>query len=179
MAGRRTLLTPERQRAIVAAIRAGAYDWVAAEANGIDRATFVLWMRRGEREKKQPYLGFFEEVRLARAQARLAAEIEVRKDLPFNWLRYGPGRERENLPGWTESKEIKHSGSIDVLHSTEWGRLASIIDCALLPFPEARLAVANALRGIESAPPEERLLGAGDPLEVAAKPNVARAGGLS
>lgn len=174
--GRRTLLTPERQKSIVAAIRAGAYDWVAAEANGIDRMTFVLWMKRGENERKQPYVGFMEEVRLARAQARLSAEIEVRKDLPFNWLRYGPGREREGTPGWTESKEVKHSGSVDVLHSTEWGRLAEVIDGALLPYPDARLAVANALRGFDNPDPNPRLLGEGEPLDLATSPNVASDG---
>ncbi len=170
--GRPSLLTPERQRSIVAAIRAGAYDWVAAEANGIDRNTFILWMRRGERERKQPYLRFFGEVRLARAQARLSAEIEVRKDIPFNWLRYGPGRERDDEPGWTESREVKHSGSVDVLHSTEWGRLAAVIDNALLVYPDARLAVANALRGLDGAPAGDRLLGEGPALDVAVTPDV-------
>ena len=53
---RPTLLTPERHKAIVAAIRAGAFDWIAAEANGIDRETFKLWMRTGARRKREPYL---------------------------------------------------------------------------------------------------------------------------
>ncbi|MFN7990026.1 MAG: hypothetical protein U0529_21315 [Thermoanaerobaculia bacterium] len=169
--GRPSLLTPERHKAIVAAIRAGAYDWVAAQANGVDRNTFMAWMRRGERERTGKYLSFRKDVLTARAQARLSAEIEVRKDLPFNWLRFGPGREREDEPGWTESREVKHSGSVDVLHSSEWGRLAEVIDGALLPYPDARLAVANALRGFDSPEPQPRLLGEGEPLDVAASPN--------
>ncbi len=175
--GRPSLLTPERHKAIVAAIRAGAYDWVAAQANGVDKNTFMAWMRRGERERTGRYLNFRIDVLTARAQARLSAEIEVRKDLPFNWLRFGPGREREDEPGWTESREVKHSGSVDVLHSTEWGRLAEVIDNALLPYPDARLAVANALRGLDSPDPNPRLLGEGEPLDVATSPNVAPVGG--
>jgi hypothetical protein len=150
--GRPTLLTPEVHKVIVATIRAGAYDWVAAEANGIDRETFKLWMRVGEREKREPYLSFLNDVRTARAQARAAAELEVRKDQPFNWLRFGPGRERENAEGWTESKEVRHSGSIDVVHSVEWSRIATTIEQALGPYPEAKLAVATALKLLGPAP---------------------------
>ena len=147
--GRPTLLTPETHRAIVAAIRAGAYDWVAAQANGVDKNTFMNWMKRGERERIEPYLGFRNDVLTARAQARLSAEIEVRKDQPFNWLRFGPGREREDAPGWTESKEVRHSGSFAVVQSEEWGRIAAALDRALALFPEARLAVARALVGLQ------------------------------
>jgi hypothetical protein len=150
-AGRPTLLTPERHKAIVAAIRAGAYDWVAAQANGVNPATFILWMRKGEREGKRPYLQFFEDVRVARAQARLSAEIEVRKDQPFNWLRFGPGRERPGEDGWTESKEIRHSGSFDVLYSQEWTLISVAIETALESFPEAKVAVTEALKGLASA----------------------------
>lgn len=152
--GRPSIYTPEIHRGIVAAVRAGAYDWVAAEANGIDRVTFRNWMKRGATEKKEPFLAFFLDVRTARAQARAAAELEVRKDQPFNWLRFGPGREREDAEGWTESREIRHRGTIDVVHSTEWTQIASTIERALDPYPEAKLAVANALRLLGPSPEE-------------------------
>lgn len=175
--GRPSLLTPERHKAIVAAIRAGAYDWVAAQANGIDPATFRNWMLRGKKSRKGPYLAFLRDVLTARAQARLSAEIEVRKDLPFNWLRFGPGRERDDEPGWTESREVKHSGAVDVLHSTEWGRMAEVIDNALLPYPDARLAVACALRGLDGGDPQPKLLESAEPLDVATRANVTNEGG--
>ena len=151
---RPTLLTPERHKAIVAAIRAGSFDWVAAEANGINRETFRVWMRKGERDKRKPYAAFSTDVRTARAQARLSAEIEVRKDEPFNWLHFGPGRERPGETGWTEAKEVKHSGSFDVLLSQEWTVIAAAIEGALEPFPEAKLAVAEAMRKLRSASDE-------------------------
>ncbi len=147
--GRPSLYSAEVHRSVVAAIRAGAYDWVASEASGVDRNTFMAWMRRGERERAEPFLSFRKDVLAARAQARLSAEIEVRKDSPFNWLRFGPGREREDSPGWTESKEIKHSGSVSVVQSDEWIRIAAALDSALKPYPDARLAVASALRELQ------------------------------
>ena len=152
--GRPNLLTLERHKAIVAAIRAGAFDWIAAEANGIDRETFKLWMRTGARRKREPYLSFVRDVRAARAQARLSAELEVRKDQPFSWLRFGPGREREGEAGWTESSEIKHLGSVGVLYSQEWTVIAVAIEAALEKFPEAKLAVAEAMKRLGSASPE-------------------------
>lgn len=152
--GRPSLLVPERHKAIVAAIRAGAYDWVAAQANGVDPDTFRLWMRRGDRERIEPFLTFVTDVRTARAQARLSAEIEVRKDQPFNWLRFGPGRERPGEDGWTESKEIKHSGSFDVLYSQEWTLISVAIETALERFPEAKLAVVDAMKRLGSASEE-------------------------
>ena len=151
---RPNLLTPERHKAIVAAIRAGAFDWIAAEANGIDRETFKLWMRTGTRKKREPYISFVRDVRAARAQARLSAELEVRKDQPFSWLRFGPGREREGEAGWTESSEIKHLGSVGVLYSQEWTVIAVAIEAALEKFPEAKLAVAEAMKRLGSAGPE-------------------------
>ena len=151
---RPTLLTPERHKAIVAAIRAGSFDWIAAEANGIDPQTFKLWMRTGARKKREPYLSFARDVRAARAQARLAAEIEVRRDQPFAWLRFGPGREREGEPGWTESTELKHSGSVGVMYSQEWMLMSAAIEAALEAFPEAKLAVAQAMKRLASASPE-------------------------
>src|SRR5450759_4548587 len=152
--GRPSLLTPERCAGIVAAVRAGAFDWIAAEANGVDRETFKLWMRLGTRKKREPYLSFAKEVRSARAQARLAAEIEVRRDQPFSWLRFGPGRERDGEAGWTESSEIKHSGTVGVLYSPEWTVISSAIEAALENFPEAKIAVAEAMKRLASASSE-------------------------
>ena len=94
VAGRRTKLSADVHQQVVAFIRAGAYDWVAAEAAGIGRSTFYRWLQRGERDGRSPYRPFAHDVRQARAQARVAAETEVRRDQPLAWLRYGPGRER-------------------------------------------------------------------------------------
>jgi len=109
MMGRRTKLTPEVQKSIVKLIRGGAYDYQAARASGIDDSTFRRWMRAGENGNSK-YRPFCAEVRQARAAARTAAEIEVCKDNPLAWLRYGPGRERPGEPGWTESSKVEVTG---------------------------------------------------------------------
>jgi hypothetical protein len=102
VAGRPTKLTPEVHHEVVSYIRAGAFSWVAAQAAGVSKTTFHRWMQRGSEEQRGPYHAFAEDVRQAQAQARVAAEAEVRRLQPFHWLRYGPGRERPGEPGWTE-----------------------------------------------------------------------------
>src|SRR5215208_3951275 len=91
MIGRRSLLTAEVQTSLVAAIKSGAYDWVAAESAGIGRRTFYDWLARGERA--------------ARGEARCRAEEAVCQRDPLSWLRLGPGRERQDEPGWTSPQK--------------------------------------------------------------------------
>ncbi|MDY7078644.1 MAG: hypothetical protein SXV54_17150, partial [Chloroflexota bacterium] len=104
--GRRTKLTPEVHNLIVQYIRGGAFDYVAAQAAGIDPGTFRRWLNRGEKRTEEPFRTFCTDVKQARAQARIAAENKVFDESPFNWLRYGPGRERPGEPGWTDSRQV-------------------------------------------------------------------------
>jgi transposase len=106
VAGRPTKLTAEVHRQVIAYVRAGAFSWVAAEAAGVSRTTFYRWLQRGDKEGRGAYHEFAEEVRQAQAQARVAAETEVRRTSPATWLRYGPGRDRPDAPGWTEQRQI-------------------------------------------------------------------------
>jgi hypothetical protein len=101
MSGRVTLLTQAVARSVVRNIREGAFEWTAAEAAGISRAMFYQWIERGDRGE-QPFAVFAAQVRQASAQARLEAEQWVWKHDPLSWLRFGPGRERQNEPGWGE-----------------------------------------------------------------------------
>jgi hypothetical protein len=106
VAGRRTKLNADVQQKILSYIRAGAYEWIAAEAAGVGKSTFYRWLQEGEAADSGSYHDFWQEVRKAHAQARVAAEAEVRRENPLAWLRYGPGRQRPGEPGWTESHEI-------------------------------------------------------------------------
>ncbi|MBT7833488.1 MAG: hypothetical protein HN667_07620 [Chloroflexi bacterium] len=103
--GRKPKLTNETTGLVVESIEAGAFDYVAAEAAGISPSTYYDWMARG-RNGEPEFLEFSERVRQARAQARLNAESRVFKSDPKSWLRYGPGKDRPSMPGWTE-REIK------------------------------------------------------------------------
>lgn len=76
MAGRRTKLTPDVHTRIVSFIRAGAFDWIAAEAAGIHRATLYRWLERGAKRSRGPERDFYDDVTEARAQARLSAEVQ-------------------------------------------------------------------------------------------------------
>ena len=97
-------LTDERRRKIVGFIRAGAFDHVAAQAVGISPRTFREWIARGEGRGPRPptpkLAALAEEVRAARAQARLAAEARVYRDQPLYWLSRA-ARSREGSEGWT------------------------------------------------------------------------------
>lgn len=85
---------------LVEAIRAGAFDWVAAEAAGIARRTFYEWLEKGE-AGQEPFARLAKDVRQARAAARIGAERTVYREHPITWLTKGPGRERAGAPGWT------------------------------------------------------------------------------
>jgi transposase-like protein len=100
MPGRKTKLTPETQAQIVARIRDGAYDYIAAQAGGIDPDTFYNWLQWGE-HGREPYRTFREMVRQARAEARATAEIAVRQDNPLQWLKH-TARDKPNEPGWSD-----------------------------------------------------------------------------
>jgi hypothetical protein len=89
--GRPTLLTPALSKKICSYIMAGAYGHAAAEACGISNFTYQEWMRRGEdtenrRETNAEYAQFAQDVRHARANARVSAEINVKMMDPKWWV---------------------------------------------------------------------------------------------
>lgn len=99
-------LTEEIQRKILAYIRAGAFAWVAAEAAGVSERTFHDWMARGEdRHPSRPSTpklhAFAGEVRTARAEARIGAEVRVYREHPARWLSR-VARSRPGQEGWTD-----------------------------------------------------------------------------
>lgn len=136
---------------VLSYIRSGGYPLVAAEAAGVPREAFLQWLKWGERKKaREPYRGFARGVRQAIAHGRLVVELAVHEKDPKFWLTHGPGKETANNPGWTG--EVRPAG--DQASAAEaangdaqWQALYTLLMNALAPFPEARLAVAQALRG--------------------------------
>src|SRR5262245_48403949 len=101
-------LTVQSRRLILASIRAGAFEGVAAEAAGIPAQVFQRWLEWGnpvDRPKgwrpHRTWTALWQEVMEAKAQARLACEMKAMQDDPVAWLRSGPGKERPNEPGWS------------------------------------------------------------------------------
>jgi hypothetical protein len=98
-------LTPEIQETIIAFIRAGAFDYVAAQAAGISPRTFHDYMARGEgrnptRRPTARLRAFAQAVRRAQAEARVAAETRVFQERPHWWLTH-TARTLPGQDGWT------------------------------------------------------------------------------
>jgi hypothetical protein len=107
-------LSTDIERTILSYIEAGAFDYVAAEAAGIDERTFRDWMARGEgrhptRIRTRELTEFASRVREAKARARASREIVVADKDPRFWLAHAarskPGRE-----GWTDPIEALADG---------------------------------------------------------------------
>jgi hypothetical protein len=143
-----TIITPDIARSIAAAIRAGVYPHVASEAAGVGRELFDEAMRLGAQSGAHPEAQEFAElIRQAIAQARMKAEmLMLAQDAGF-WLKHGPGKAREDYPGWTNpvkpSQEEEKGASVAA--SAEVLDLGAKILEALEPFAEARAAVAKVL----------------------------------
>lgn len=111
-------LTPEVQETILAFIRAGAWDYVASEAAGIDDRTFRDWIARGEgrhpTRSQTPLLkAFAKAVREAKAQSRAAREIEIAKASPSFWLTHA-ARSQPGRDGWTDPVGDEIADVVDI-----------------------------------------------------------------
>ena len=157
VSAKRIRLTAEIGQQIVAAIRAGGYPHVAAEAVGVPKEDFDDWLKRGSAKIAwEPYRTFANDVRQAFAQARLLAEVEGYKKDPKAWLIHGPGRESEQQPGWSTSVKPAeaHEQGRNVLLDAELMALFGTLLEVLRPFPEARRQAAEVLSkvGVASKP---------------------------
>lgn len=118
--GRKSGLTEEIIQEIAGKIKIGSFIHVAAEASGVPRATFYLWMKKGEQEESDGlYKQLVDEVCLAKADARHNAESRVFEDRPYEWLRTGPGRTEPDSLGWTEKATLEIEGNIHHEHEIE------------------------------------------------------------
>jgi hypothetical protein len=152
---------PTTHQRVVAAIRKGAFPHVAAEAAGVAGATFRRWMARGRRpEAPEPLRAFVAEVRAARAWARLVAEVHVHDQEVLNWLRYGPGRDREASRGWAAAPRPLPRLPSDRCYNAHFLNLLSRLLGVLNPYPEARKALADFLNRVEGGeePPRKNPL---------------------
>jgi hypothetical protein len=99
-------LTAERAEIILEYVRAGAFDYVAAEAAGISARTLRDWVARCEdpnpgRPCPPKLRRFNQALRKAKAEARAATEISVREQHPRYWLSHA-ARSKPRREGWTD-----------------------------------------------------------------------------
>ena len=107
-------LTPELERTILSYIEAGSFDYIAAEAAGIDARTFRDWIARGEgrhpTRRRTPQLrAFADKVRQARARARASREIQIADRDPKFWLQHA-ARSKPGRDGWSEPIDVPEEG---------------------------------------------------------------------
>lgn len=70
--GRPSKFTPKTQEAILELLRAGNFREVAAEGAGIDKRTFMRWMKAGRKKPSSPEGAFVTRVREAEREAEIA-----------------------------------------------------------------------------------------------------------
>ncbi len=146
-------LTPEIEGQVLSFIRAGGFDWVAAEAAGIPREVLERWLAQGARQGRQPYRRFYQNVIQARAQARTAAEIKARDKDPRFWLKHGPGRERPGYPGWTNPAPAGpvHAENVDgTLDSPASQALLACMLQVVEGFPDTRERLIEAVQKLNA-----------------------------
>jgi hypothetical protein len=135
---------------ILAFLRAGGMPHVAAEAAGLPYKTYRQWLRRGGRAgAAEPFRQFACDARTAVAQSRLKAEIAVREKDPKFWLKYGPGKETPDRPGWTgevRPRPLPKQEPAEMIYHPQWRKLCTFLLQALDKYPEARLALVQALQ---------------------------------
>ncbi len=88
--GRQTLLTPEVEKKIIDAVRAGAFLSVAARYAGVGSSTLMLWMQKGRactsrKGKDAIYLAFLEKIEEAEASSEVAANLQWRAAWAKDW----------------------------------------------------------------------------------------------
>ena len=94
------------------------------------------------------YKAFARAIRQAMAQARAKAEVEAFQNRPLDWLRSGPGKEVDDIPGWTAN--VKHNGRGNPTDSLTLDHpLLQILIRFLLnhlePWPEVRATIAKTI----------------------------------
>jgi transposase len=85
VSGRPTKLTPEVQKRIIDALRAGNYVETAAAYAGIGRQTLYDWLHRGAKEGKGAYHEFHEAVEKALAESEVRDVALIAKAAEAQW----------------------------------------------------------------------------------------------
>ena len=88
--GRQTKLTPDVQKKIIDAVRAGAFLSTAARYAGVGESTLMNWMARGRactnrNGKDKIYREFLEEIDMAEASSEVAANLQWRAAWAKDW----------------------------------------------------------------------------------------------
>jgi hypothetical protein len=74
-----TKLTPETQQKLIQLLKLGTPQKYAAEASGIDEATFYQWIKLGRNKKEGKYYEFAESIKRANSEAMAIKLADLEK----------------------------------------------------------------------------------------------------
>lgn len=89
---------PHVTNGVCALIMQGVFPWVAANAYGVSKAQ----LKRLEETNED----IANAILTAHGTARASAEARVFASNPEFWLKYGPGKQKPDAPGWGEERAI-------------------------------------------------------------------------
>lgn len=118
--GRPSKLTPEVQKRLCDAIRAGNYYEAACAYAGIDYSTFRRWMKKGEGQKRGKYREFCEAVTRAELEAEARLVAQWQQHMPNDYRAIRDFLERRFPERWGRREKIDanvtHNGQVKERH---------------------------------------------------------------
>lgn len=110
-------ITTEKQDALVAKIRGGAFNSDACRIAGVSYNTFNDWLERGERDDAQePYKSFAEAVRTAESEAVEAAREALWGHFHKDWkaAAHYLSKKRPNEWGEKANMQVATTGNVSI-----------------------------------------------------------------
>jgi hypothetical protein len=108
--GRPGKLTPEVQKKLVDATRAGCYRRVACGYAGVTLRTVERWTRKGKRARQGPYRDFYESMRKAEADCEVSTVASWMKTMPAHPGEFRHFLSRRFPQRWSEKRRLELLG---------------------------------------------------------------------
>lgn len=105
-------ITPQVQDKIVKSLRAGNYRTTSAKVAGVSVSTFYLWLDKGKKGKRGPYIEFMQAVEKAEAEGQAALVATVNVASKDSWQAAAWILERKYPEEWGRKDALALSGKI-------------------------------------------------------------------
>ena len=125
--GRPEKLTPDIQKKLADALKAGSYIEVACQWVGITRRTFYYWMEQGQRDEAGPHYEFFHTIQKALSEAEVGTVANIRAAGAKNWQALAWIAERRWRERWARNVDLNcgpDGGPIQHEHKVDLKKLS-------------------------------------------------------